>query len=98
MAGPVGIMQVMQTSWTMGYKEALFWLGAISLNLGIINLLPIPVLDGGHICFSLVEVVRRKPMKSKTMERFILPFLILIIIFFLYVTFNDLSRIFGRFF
>lgn len=98
MAGPVGIMQVMQTSWSLGYKEALFWLGAISLNLGILNLLPIPVLDGGHICFSLVEVVRKKPMKSKTMEKFILPFLILIIIFFLYVTFNDLSRIFGRFF
>ncbi len=95
MSGPVGIMQVMKTSWSIGWQEALFWLGAISLNLGILNLLPIPVLDGGHICFSLVEIVRKKPMKSKTMEKFILPFLILIVFFFLYVTFNDLSRIFS---
>ena len=49
MQGPVGIVQVMQHSWSIGFKEAIFWLGMISLNLGVLNLLPIPVLDGGHI-------------------------------------------------
>ncbi|MBM3184238.1 MAG: peptidase, partial [Chlamydiae bacterium] len=46
MSGPVGIVHVVHQSWMVGVKEALFWMGVISLNLGIVNLLPIPVLDG----------------------------------------------------
>ncbi|NGX28727.1 MAG: putative zinc metalloprotease, partial [Candidatus Anoxychlamydiales bacterium] len=52
LAGPIGIVQVVKMSWAHGYLEALYWLGFISLNLGILNLLPIPVLDGGHVVFS----------------------------------------------
>ncbi len=96
--GPIFIVQVMQQSWGLGIKEALFWLGAISLNLGILNLLPIPVLDGGHICFSLLEKIRKKPLKAKTMQRMIIPFVALLIFVFIYLTYNDLTRIFGRFF
>ncbi|MBF5058924.1 site-2 protease family protein [Candidatus Neptunochlamydia vexilliferae] len=96
--GPIFIVQVMQQSWGLGIKEALFWLGAISLNLGVLNLLPIPVLDGGHICFSLIEKIRKKPLKAKTMQRMILPFVALLIFVFIYLTYNDLTRIFGRFF
>ncbi|MES2344504.1 MAG: site-2 protease family protein [Chlamydiota bacterium] len=96
--GPIGIVQVIQYGWSVGIKEAIYWMGMISLNLGILNLLPIPMLDGGYICFSLVEVVRKKPIKSKTMERLIIPFLVVIIAFFIYVTYNDLSRLFHRFF
>ena len=59
MSGPVGIVQVVHQSWMVGMKEALFWMAIISLNLGIVNLLPIPVLDGGHIMFSLLEMVRK---------------------------------------
>lgn len=94
MTGPVGIVQVMQTSWGQGFREALFWLGMISMNLGILNLLPIPVLDGGHICFSLWEWITGKPIKAKTMERLIIPFVILLIALFVYLTYNDLMRIF----
>jgi len=96
--GPLFIIQVMKQSWAVGAKEALFWLGAISLNLGLLNLLPIPVLDGGHICFSLYEKIRGKPLKAKTMQRLIIPFVILLVFLFLYLTYNDLTRIFGRFF
>lgn len=98
MSGPVGIVQVMHYSWGQGFKEALFWLGMISMNLGILNLLPIPVLDGGHICFSLWEWITGKPIKSKTMERLILPFVILLIALFIYLTYNDLSRLFKGWF
>ncbi|QVL57410.1 MAG: site-2 protease family protein [Simkaniaceae bacterium] len=96
--GPLFIMQVMHQSWGIGIKEALFWLGAISLNLGILNLLPIPVLDGGHICFSIFEKLRGKPLKAKTMQRLVIPFVALLIFLFIYLTFNDITRIFGRFF
>jgi regulator of sigma E protease len=98
MTGPVGIVQVMQQSWGHGFKEALFWLGMISMNLGILNLLPIPVLDGGHICFSLWEWITGKPIKSKTMERLIIPFVVLLIALFIYLTYNDLMRLFTGFF
>lgn len=96
--GPIFIMQVMHKSWGIGIKEALFWLGAISLNLGILNLLPVPVLDGGHICFSILEKLRGKPLKAKTMQRLVIPFVALLIFLFIYLTFNDITRIFGRFF
>ena len=98
MSGPVGIVQALHYGWMVGVKEALFWIAVISLNLGIINLLPIPVLDGGHICFSLWEAVTKKPIKAKTMERFILPFIILLIVFFVYLTYNDILRLMSRFF
>lgn len=92
-SGPVGIVQVVSTSWAFGIKEALYWLGFISLNLGIVNLLPIPMLDGGHIVFSGVEMATRRKIKPKTMEKIIYPFLVLLIVFFLYVTYQDVLRV-----
>ncbi|NRA90074.1 MAG: site-2 protease family protein [Simkaniaceae bacterium] len=92
--GPIFIVQVMQQSWSIGFKEALFWLGAISLNLGVLNLLPIPVLDGGHICFSIIEKIRKKPMTAKVMQRLLIPFVALLIFMFIYLTYNDITRFF----
>lgn len=97
-SGPIGIVQVVHDNWMIGIKEALFWLGAISLNLGILNLLPIPVLDGGTIMLSLVEMVTRKRMPPKVMEKLILPFALLLIIFFVFLTYQDLSRLLTGFF
>lgn len=93
MSGPVGIIHVVHQSWMVGIKEALFWMAVISLNLGIVNLLPIPVLDGGHISFSLLEMITRRPLKAKTMERLIIPFVGLLIGFFIYITYQDLARL-----
>lgn len=95
LSGPVGIVTLMHYSWKHSLMEALFWLGAISLNLGVLNLLPIPVLDGGHICFSLFEWITRKRIPSKVMQRMIIPFVILLISFFIYVTFQDVTRLFS---
>lgn len=97
MAGPVGIVQVFHYGWSQGIQEALYWMAVISLNLGLINLLPIPVLDGGHILFSFIEMATGKPMKAKTMEKLIVPFVILIIGAFIYFTYNDLMRILSKF-
>ncbi|PIS01012.1 MAG: RIP metalloprotease RseP [Chlamydiae bacterium CG10_big_fil_rev_8_21_14_0_10_35_9] len=98
LSGPVGIIQAVQMSWAQGVKEALFWLGFISLNLAIVNLLPIPVLDGGYILISVAEMITKKRMKPKTMEKLIFPFVILLIAFFVYVTYQDIMRIFTQFF
>ncbi|HSX10499.1 MAG TPA: site-2 protease family protein [Chlamydiales bacterium] len=97
-AGPVGIVQIVHQSWLIGFKEAFFWMALISLNLGIVNLLPLPVLDGGHILFSLIEMVTKRPIKAKTMERLIIPFVALLIGFFIFVTYHDITRLFSKFF
>ena len=96
--GPILIMQVIQQSWSKGFKEALFFLGAISLNLGILNLIPIPFFDGGRVCFSIFEGIRGKPLKERTMQRIMVPFVLLLIFVFLYLTFNDITRLLTQFF
>lgn len=97
MSGPVGIIQMVHDHSLVSLKEALFWLGLISLNLGILNLLPIPVLDGGTIVFCLYELVTRKRIHPKTMEKMIIPFALLLIAFFIFLTYNDVMKIVGRF-
>lgn len=98
MSGPVGIVQALQQSWASGVKDALFWLGFVSLNLAVLNLLPIPVLDGGHILFSVIEWVTKKPIQAKTIERWVIPFLILLAILFIYLTYHDIIRLLHRLF
>jgi len=93
-SGPIGIVQVLHHGWTVGIKEALFWIAAISVNLGVLNLLPIPVLDGGYICLSLWELITRRRLKAKTMERLIVPFVVLLIGLLVFLTFQDITRLF----
>lgn len=98
LTGPVGIVQALQYSWASGLKDALFWLGFVSLNLSILNFLPIPVLDGGHILFAVIEAVIRRPIKAKTMEKVIVPFMVLLLVLFIYLTYHDISKLISRFF
>lgn len=93
LSGPIGIVQVIQVQWMAGIKEALFWMGAISLNLGLLNLLPLPVLDGGYICLSLFEIVTGKRLKSKTIEKIVVPFAVALISFLIFLTYHDLLRL-----
>lgn len=96
-SGPVGIVSVVQHQSAAGIKEALFWVGVISLNLGMLNLLPIPMLDGGTIVFNIYELVTGRRIPPKIMEKMIIPFAVLLIAFFVYVTYNDISRLVGGF-
>lgn len=98
LSGPIGIVQVVHDTSMVSIKEALYWLGAISLNLGMLNLLPLPVLDGGTICLSFFELVTGKRLKPKTLEKLVIPFAVILIGFFIYLTYNDLSRLFNGLF
>lgn len=90
--GMVHYMQVTLAHW--GLDDALYWVAVISVNLGILNLMPIPVLDGGYIVLSFIEMFRGKPLNAKTLDYILLPFVFLIISLFVYTTFNDLIRLF----
>ena len=98
MSGPVGIVHMMQQHAMGSFKEAIFWLGFISLNLGVINLLPFPVLDGGTIVFSFYEMISGRRMNQKMMETLVFVFAMLLITLFVFLTWKDIDRIFGSFF
>lgn len=98
MSGPVGIVYALQERGQASINDGLYWLGMISLNLGVLNLLPIPLLDGGTIVLSFFEWATKKKIRPKTLENIILPFAILLIAMFLFLTYNDISRIFTSFF
>ena len=93
LAGPVGITKIVGEVAQIGNVFVLNFAAFLSINLGIINLLPIPALDGSKIMFSLVEVVRRKPIDPEK-EGFIhwlgFMFLMLLIVI---VTYNDIVRL-----
>jgi len=65
LSGPISIARFANTSAAAGLSHFLFFLGAISLSLGILNLLPIPVLDGGHLFYYLIELVKGSPVSEQ---------------------------------
>ncbi|RYD54484.1 MAG: RIP metalloprotease RseP [Sphingomonadales bacterium] len=91
LGGPLKIAQVSGERLAMGPTEFVFLIALISINLGFINLLPIPVLDGGHLLFYAVEAVRRKPAEPQVMEWAFRGGLIAILALMLLVTLNDLG-------
>ncbi len=66
LSGPISIAQFANRSASLGLSNFLFFLGAISLSLGILNLLPIPVLDGGHLLYYLIELAKGSPVSEQT--------------------------------
>jgi len=68
LSGPIAIAQGAGTTASIGLVAFLSFLALISVNLGVINLLPLPVLDGGHLMYMLVELIRGKPVSEKTQE------------------------------
>ena len=68
LSGPVSIARYAGYSASAGLARFLEFLALVSISLGIINLLPIPILDGGHLTYYLIEVVRKKPVSDETQE------------------------------
>ena len=97
LAGPVGIATATSNMFNrLGLSSVIFFIGFISINLAIVNLLPIPIADGGHLLFFAVEKIRGKPMPRKAQEIVQQVTIVLLIGFFLYVTwFDGLSVIDG---
>lgn len=90
--GPVGISEVVAK--TNGLSEFVYILAVISMSLGVTNLLPFPPLDGGKIVLLLIEAIRRKPLKELTELRIQMLGFLLLITLSVYVTYNDITRIF----
>ena len=67
-SGPITIADYAGKSAQMGWRVYLSFLAMISVSLGLLNLLPIPLLDGGHLLYYLVEIVRGRPVSDKWMQ------------------------------
>jgi regulator of sigma E protease len=91
MGGPLRIAKISGQSFALGPAELVALIAFVSINLGFINLLPVPVLDGGHLLFYAVEAVRRRPVEPRVMEWAFRGGLIAILALMLLVTFNDLG-------
>lgn len=94
MSGPIGIYTVVGISAAAGFENLLYLLVLIGINIGIINLLPIPAFDGGRILFLLIEKIKGSPLNPKTENIIHAIFFILLMILMIYITFNDILRLF----
>ena len=96
MGGPLKIAQFSGQQASLGWLDFVLFMSLISINLGFINLLPIPLLDGGHLLFYAIEGVRRKPLKPEAQEWAFRTGLAVLLALMIFVTFNDLAS-FGLF-
>lgn len=89
--GPIRIAQMAQQSAEMGLVELFSFVAAISLQLAILNLLPIPVLDGGHLLFYSIEAIKRGPLSSRARETAQQIGLFLLLLLMVFVLYNDIE-------
>ena len=93
LSGPVGIMRIYYLLFESehGWRQAIWFSVILNINLALLNLLPVPVLDGGHILLALIEAIRRKPVGVRALSIVQNTCAVLIIGYMLYVTFYDVQ-------
>lgn len=92
LSGPVGVAQMAGQVAEQGIWPLLGFAAFLSLNLGIVNLLPIPALDGGHFIMLVLEALRGKPMKPVVMYYIQVTGVVILVSLMLFTTFNDLTK------
>lgn len=95
LGGPIAIAQMSGQAAEQGALQLFFFMAVLSINLGLINLFPIPILDGGHLLFMAVEAVRGKPLGERAQEYGFRIGLALVLLLMLSVTWNDIVRAFS---
>ena len=92
LGGPIRIAKISGEQLSLGWAAFIWLVAMLSINLGFINLLPVPMLDGGHLFFYAIEAVRRRPMERHVQEWAFRGGLAMVLALMLVVTFNDLGR------
>jgi regulator of sigma E protease len=94
LGGPIAIAQLAGRTADLGLVAFITFLALISVNLGVLNLLPVPVLDGGHLVYLGLEKLRGKPLSEAMMERTQMVGILLIGMLMVFAFYNDLMRLF----
>lgn len=92
LSGPVGIYNIVGQTAQAGFLNVIYLIGYLSINVGFINLLPIPAFDGGRILFLIIEKIRRKPINPKVENTIHAVGLVLLMILMIAITYNDIVR------
>ncbi|HYX45971.1 MAG TPA: site-2 protease family protein, partial [Sphingomicrobium sp.] len=93
LGGPIKIAQIAGQEATLGALPFAQLLALFSINLGFINLLPVPLMDGGHLFFYTVEAIRRRPLSAQTLDWAFRGGLAVILALMIFLTLNDLGSI-----
>ena len=98
LSGPVGIANQFYRMFSLdeGWKLALWFSVVLNVNLAILNILPLPVVDGGHVVMNTIELIFRRPLNVKVLEFVQFGCVLLLMGFFLFVTFKDVGEFFGK--
>ena len=94
LSGPVGIYLIVDSQAKQGFQNIMYLTAYLSMNVGVINLLPFPAFDGGRVLFLIIEKIRRKPVPAKTEAMVNSIGFMLLMLLMVYVTFNDILRLF----
>ena len=95
LSGPVGIYSIVGEQRSAGLASLIYLTAFLSINVGVINLLPIPAFDGGHILFIIIEKLKGSPVKPELENKIHSIFLILLLGLMVIITFNDILRLFN---
>ncbi len=96
LGGPILIAQLAGQQMEAGWINLAYFIGLLSVNLGVLNLFPIPVLDGGHLALYTLEAIRRKPLELRTQEKLQQLGILLLGFLMIFVFYNDIVRIFTK--
>ncbi len=97
LGGPIGIALTSGEAAKLGFDVLIRWMAAISVSIGLINLFPIPLLDGGHLLFYGLEGLRGSPLSERTQEIGLRIGLTLLLMLVVFATYNDILRLFAGF-
>jgi regulator of sigma E protease len=95
LAGPVGIFTITSQAVSQGFISLLGWMGLLSVNVAVINLLPIPALDGGRLLFLGIEAVSRRQIDREVENKIHTAMFFMLLAFFVFITWNDILRLIG---
>jgi regulator of sigma E protease len=94
-SGPINIAQYAGVSASIGLSAFLSFLAVVSISLGVLNLLPVPLLDGGQILYSVVEAAKGSPLSERAQIVGQQVGILLLLVLMSFAFYNDLSRLFG---
>ncbi|MBR5755528.1 MAG: site-2 protease family protein, partial [Erysipelotrichaceae bacterium] len=94
-SGPIGIYNTVSEVASLGLEYYIQLIAMISINVGVVNALPLPIFDGGRVLLLLIEAIIGKPLSKKAQDFIMTVSAALLMALFLYITFNDILKLIG---